>query len=276
MIELPEATAIAQQMQQALTGRTIIAATRGNTPHKFAFYSGPPEFYASTLPGLTIGDCRGHGWNVLVEANPDWLIVLGCGGERILLHEDDSTLPKKHHLLLQFADGACLTVTVQGWGNALLLRAAEAQAHPHVGPPRVSPTSDAFTLEHLQGLLDQVPARDSRSVKFFLISEPGIWGVGNGYLQDILFRARIHPRQRVRELGAAQVAALHAAIQETLRQAVAQGGRDSELDLYGRPGGYRCLMDKRAVGQPCPRCGTPIEKAPYLGGAVYTCPQCQA
>lgn len=35
------------------------------------------------------------------------------------------------------------------------------------------------------------------------------------------------------------------------------------------------VLDSKTVGRPCPRCGTPIEKAAYLGGAVYYCPQCQ-
>ena len=53
------------------------------------------------------------------------------------------------------------------------------------------------------------------------------------------------------------------------------GGRDGDFDLYDHPGGYRRVMYSKAVGQPCPVCGTPITKEAYLGGAVYTCPTCQ-
>ena len=68
---------------------------------------------------------------------------------------------------------------------------------------------------------------------------------------------------------------LYEAIRAVLRQAVEQGGRDSEEDLFGRPGGYLKVLDARSVGQPCPRCGETIQKESYMGGAVYFCPACQ-
>jgi formamidopyrimidine-DNA glycosylase len=61
-----------------------------------------------------------------------------------------------------------------------------------------------------------------------------------------------------------------------VNQVIAGGGRYDETDLYGNPGGYVRLMDKNSVGQPCPECGTPIEKMSYLGGTCYYCPACQS
>jgi formamidopyrimidine-DNA glycosylase len=275
MIELPEALIIARQMSEELKGKQIEAGIRGNVPHKFAFYSGSADEYEEILRGKVMGEATGHGNAILASVGPDYTLVLGGGGERILFHQSESTLPKKHHLLLHFQDGTYLTVTVQGWGNALLLHQSELVEHPHVGEKRVSPLSGAFTLEYLQGLFEELEEEDSRSVKFFIISEPGIWGVGNGYLQDILFRARIHPRRRANDIIEEERWALHRAIKETLKQAVDLGGRDTERDLYNRRGGYRRIMDSKSVGQPCPECGTPVEKIQYLGGACYLCPSCQ-
>ena len=110
---------------------------------------------------------------------------------------------------------------------------------------------------------------------FFHISEPGAWGIGNGYLQDILFRARVHPKRRVVELDKKEGRALYDSIVETLGSAVELGGRDTERDLYGRPGGYRRILHSKVTGEPCPACGAPIEKIHYLGGASYFCPRCQ-
>ena len=70
----------------------------------------------------------------------------------------------------------------------LLLDAAAVAGHEWVGEGRISPVSAAFTWEHFQSLFAQV-ARPADSVKYFAITKPGIWGVGNGYLQDILYRA---------------------------------------------------------------------------------------
>ena len=108
-----------------------------------------------------------------------------------------------------------------------------------------------------------------------MISEPGVAGVGNGYLQDILFRAKIHPKRRVVDISEPERRALYDATRETLGQAAELGGRDTERDLYNKRGKYVRILDSRTKGNPCPECGTPIEKTQYLGGAAYFCPSCQ-
>lgn len=275
MIELPEALTIARQMSETLKGKRVASGVRGNSPHKFAFYNRPPEEYEAILRGKTMGEATGHGKLILANLEPDHVLILGDGGERILYHQSEKTLPKKHQFLLHFEDGTFLSVSVQGWGFAQLFHQSEVASHPYVDPARVSPLSDAFTYAYFQGLFGELEEEDSRSAKLFLISKPGVLGIGNGYLQDILFRAKIHPRRRVVDLAEAERRALYEAIRETLRQATDLGGRDTERDLHDRPGGYRKILDSRSVGQPCPECGTPIEKIQYLGGATYFCPRCQ-
>ena len=275
MIELPEAMIIARQMNKELKGKHIASCIRGNAPHKFAFYSRPPEEYESILKDKTMGPTIENGSLILASVEPDYVLVLGGGGERILFHRSKDTLPKKHQLLLHFQDDTYLTVTVQGWGHAQLFNPSEFAAHPYVGKKGVSPLSEVFTFGSFQGLFGDLAEEDPRSIKYFIISKPGVWGVGNGYLQDILFRAKIHPRKRCIDITEKEKRALYEAIRETLKQAVEQDGRDTEFDLYNRPGGYQRILDSKKVGRPCPECGTPIEKIQFLGGASYFCPNCQ-
>ena len=275
MIELPEAQIIAGQMDEALAGKRIERGNRGNSPHKFAFANGSSQEYEAILTGKTVGRSRAHGNAILTDVEPGYTLVLGGGGERILFHPQGQDLPKKHHLWLGFEDGTALTVTVQGWGNTLLLPQSSVNEHRHVQTNKIVPLTDAFTWQHLRGLFAQVDPDSSASLKYFVISDPGIWGIGNGYLQDILFRARIHPRRRVVDVTELEQCALYDAIDETLEQAVALGGRDSERDLYNQPGRYCRSMDSKRAGQPCPVCGTPIDMIQYLGGACYLCPSCQ-
>jgi formamidopyrimidine-DNA glycosylase len=54
------------------------------------------------------------------------------------------------------------------------------------------------------------------------------------------------------------------------------GGRDTEKDLYGNPGGYPTILSKNTFGNPCKKCGSKIVKEAYLGGSVYFCSGCQA
>jgi len=249
MIELPEAITIARQMNTALKGKQIVEGMRGNAPHKFAFYNHTPEEYAAILQGKTVGEAREHGSLILVAIEPEYVLTLGGGGERIVL----------------------------GWGAAQLVRQSELAKHLSVGPGAggVSPLSDAFTWEYFQGLVGALEADDARSVKLFLTSKPGVLDIGNGCLQDILFHAKIHPRRRMVDVTEAERRALYEAIRSTLKTMADQGGRDSDYDLFNHPGGYKRILHSKSVGQPCPNCGTPFEKAQYLGGSVYFCPACQ-
>jgi formamidopyrimidine-DNA glycosylase len=248
---------------------------RGNSPHKFAFYSYEPEKYRQVMVGAVLGETQVDGGHALIQVGAEHTLVLGGGGEKILLHASEAALPKKHQLLLGFEDGRYLTVSVQGWGMVSLLNEEELAAHPYVARPRVPPLSEGFTLAYFEGLFAALPPEEKRSAKFFIISDPQVHGVGNGYLQDILFRAKIHPRRRAAQLSPQEQAVLYQSIRDTLSQAVAQDGRDSETDLYGKPGRYVALMDRRANGNPCPECGTLIVKEAFLGGSVYYCPRCQ-
>jgi formamidopyrimidine-DNA glycosylase len=275
MIELPEALVIAQQITKELNGKQIKEAVRGNSPHKWAFYSGSPKEYESILVGKTIREANERGSMILTSVEPDHVLILGGGGERILVHENENTLPKKHHLLLRFTDDTYLTVNIQGWGSVMLISKAELPTHRFCSRNTVSPISDEFTQDYFLRLFDGIKEDDKRSAKFFLISEPGVLGIGNGYLQDILFRAKIHPRRRVVTISEDERRRLYEAIGTTLKRAVELNGRDSERDLYNNTGGYTRILDSTMVNRPCPECNTPIEKIQYLGGASYFCPKCQ-
>lgn len=276
MIELPEATTIAAQMRETLAGKRISSAVRGNAPHKFAFYSRSAEEYATILKGKTMGLAQASGSLILLPAEPGYILVLGGGGERILFHATEATLPAKHQLLLAFDDGAYLTVTVQGWGSCQLFTPDELEAHKWFARRTRSPLDDDFTFEYFKTLFAAFAPEYAGSVKHFVISEPGIWGVANGYLQDILFRAGIHARTRTVSLTAPQRRALYEAIVATTREAVKQGGRDDEYGLHGQPGRYhRMLGGKSASLSRCPKCSGRIVKESYLGGAITFCPRCQ-
>jgi len=275
MIELPEALILAGQMSREIEGKRIEFGNRGNTDHKFAFSNGSSEQYEGIFKGKTVGKIRGHGSAILVPVEPGYLLVLGGGGERILYHSPGSKLPKKTHLFLQFSDDSCLTVTVQGWGNTLLLPEETSKDHPHVQYNRIPPLSKEFTRKHFLSLFSQIGTESKTSAKHFLISKPGVWGIGNGCLQDILYHARIHPKRPMASLDAEEREGLFDAIIDTLQQMVDKGGRSDERDLYGNRGAYMRILDSKTKGKPCPRCDVPIEKRQYLGGAVYYCPACQ-
>jgi len=274
MLELPEVTSLAAQVNEELAGVGISFCERGNSPHKWVWYSGSQEEYQQILVGGTIGTATAEGSLVIIPIPPDHDLAIGDGGCRLLLHEDESTLPARRHFLLGFEDGRCLTVNVAGWGGIWLKPNGGRPTHR---PPmrRVSPISDEFTYDCFKELLVEDAARRKCSVKAFMAGDPMVTGIGNGYVQDICFRARLHPRRDITSLTGRERLRWYHAIRKTLREAIKRGGRDTEFGLHGQPGGYVAILDKRAKGQPCPECGDIIEKVSYLGGSCYFCPTCQ-
>jgi len=101
----------------------------------------------------------------------------------------------------------------------------------------------------------------------------GAWG--NGCLQDILFRARIHPRRRALDLSEGERSRLHAAIRDTLQQMVALGGRDGEIDLFGQPGATSGSSAARLRASRVPNAGRRSKRSSTSAAASYFCPKCQ-
>jgi len=291
MFELPEVATLSRQMNDTLAGKTIAQGSLGNSPHKFVWYNRTPEEFEKLTRGKVVGPTRCRGRWLFIPLDPGYVLLFGeCGGKVLYLPgpldrdlpglfgrdlAPGSQLPAKYHLHLTFADGSALTAATQMWGAYELYEAGQEQDRQYVKGMRPTPTDPEFTLHYFSALVDSLLSGEKRSVKALLTQEQLIPGLGNAIAQDIMFRARLHPRHPIAELERDQRQALYSTIVHTVRKAIDQGGRYDEFDLYGRPGGYVRLMDSKAAGQPCPECGTTIEKIQYLGGACYLCPQCQ-
>jgi len=274
MIEMPEAMTIAHQMDETLTGKTISHFARGVLVHKFLWLSKPAEEYDTFLAGKPVTGAKSYGRSIYLYVGATHLLWFGELGGRILYHSARQPLPPKYHLRWDFSDASAMTFNMQMWGFVGLLEKSEIPQHPYaeVGIP---PLSDRFTLERFDQLLEEYPEKTKKGVKGFLVTSKHINGIGNGYLQDILFKAKIHPSRKIATVKPEERSKVYAAIQDTMAEAIKLGGREDEHDLYDHPGGYKRLMSNQTAGQPCPNCGTVIQKIAYLGGACYICPNCQ-
>jgi formamidopyrimidine-DNA glycosylase len=178
-------------------------------------------------------------------------------------------------MYIEFDDGDFLTETTQMWGAMGLYEGEAVWEREYVKDMRPTPLDAAFTFDYFNGLTEEAIGVKKTSAKALLTQDQLIPGLGNACAQDILFRARVHPRQDMAALNAERRQTLYEAILDTVNEIISAGGRYDEVDLFGEPGGYIRLMDKNAAGNPCPACGTPVEKISYLGGACYLCPSCQ-
>ncbi len=275
VFELPEMAVLARQLAAEVAGNKVVRCVRGNSPHKFVWYGRDAAEYEAMVEGKVAGEATARGKWIFLPLVPGLVQAFGeCGG-RLLLHPAGAKLPAKYHLLLQFADGRTLTATTQMWGFYGVMTPEEIAAHKYAGNIRTGPTDAEFTYDYFVRLIGEAADGGRRSAKGLLTQEGLIAGLGNSYCQDILFRAGIHPKRSIAKLDEAERQGLYEAVVAVTREAIAKGGRDDEFDLYGRRGGYVRVMDSEMAGNPCPRCGTTVEKIQYLGGACYFCPECQ-
>lgn len=271
-IELPEAICLARQMNGELRGKSIERVELGPVSASL-IRQGFINLDKVDLAGMKLGSVSSDGKWLFLKLAPDsyLLFALETGG-KFLYHPDKASVPDKYHVKLAFSDGSFLTEHITGWGWAKAVKASELAQQRYPGPLGISPVSAQFTLPCLRRLLAQ---QANKIVKYVLMDQRSIAGIGNGYVQDILFRAKIHPKRKAGDLGPDESHRLHRIIVKTLNDAIRHGGSQSEYDLYGQPGRYRRAMGEHMKGLPCPECGTRIEKIAVLGGASYICPRCQ-
>lgn len=275
MIELPETYVLSEQINNTLAGKTIRTAAADTHHHAFAWYTGDPAEYNAKLAGKKItssnpgtGYTCGGNTEVLCE---DMLLVLSTPVKYYALGEK---LPKTHQLLLTFDDDSSMSCTVQMWG-AMFCFPADENGIPEGYSVKKAPTpyEDAFNEAYFDNLRREV--KPNISVKAFLATEQRIPGFGNGVLHDVLWNARIHPKRKLETLTDKDFKVLFNSVKSTLADMHVGGGRDTERDLFGKPGGYRTVLSSKTLTYPCPACGGGLKREAYLGGNIYYCPVCQ-
>ncbi len=271
MLEIPEAKVWSGQLSEVALGKKITEVTAGASPHGFAFYSAEHEVYRKLLIGkkfTAVYPLAGH----IEMAAGDIRLDLSDGVN--IRYFTTDKYPKKHQLYIEFADGSRLVFTIQMYGFMNIFREGENQNEYYlVTKTKPSPLSDEFDWNYFNGIIKE--AKPSLSAKALLATEQRIPGLGNGTLQDILFNAGINPRAKIQELTEADRKKLFKSVKETLRKMVADGGRNTEKDIYGNPGGYQTILSSLTLKAPCRKCGDTLKREAYLGGNVYYCPACQ-
>jgi formamidopyrimidine-DNA glycosylase len=273
MIELPEAVNLANQISDTIFGKRVAAVTAQHTPHKLAWYYGEPAKYSELLTGRTVGKASAIG--ALVEIKVENTNILFGDGVNIRFHSKDEPRPSKHQLLIEFEDGSAVSGSIQMYGGIGCFPEGQLDNRYYlVAKEKRPPLSPEFDKNYFQQITS-APDLDKLSLKALLATEQRIPGLGNGVLQDILFNARMNPKKKVSTLGEKDRDRLFNSVKSTLIEMAARGGRDTELDLFGKSGGYKTILSKNTANSPCPVCSSPIIKEAYMGGSVYYCPNCQ-
>jgi formamidopyrimidine-DNA glycosylase len=272
MPELPEVQTVVATLRPRVIGRVIRSVALSRTD----IVTPATVDLVTCLTGRTIRDVARRGKRIvftLDDANR-FYIHLGMTGQLTVVDPTAAVLPHTHLELdvgvLDAAGGAKLRFRdPRRFGGIWWLGNEPAGTDDRMGP-------EPLTLRPAQ--LARRLAKTSRAVKNALMDQRVVAGLGNIYVDESLFAARIHPLAPANELSAEQISRLNRAIKTTLRRALRHRGstlRDYR-DADGAAGGFQKLhrVYDRA-GEKCRTCKTPIHRIVLGGRSTHFCPECQ-
>jgi formamidopyrimidine-DNA glycosylase len=276
-VELPEAKILAEQMNLELRGKHVKSYLLKDYERLQRIGMMDKDLTSfNQLVDAKIESVISRGNVIHVKFDNETNLILGpeYGGE-IFYHTDATNVPK-FHLRVDFSDGTVLTVRLTSMGVIQVLRDDELERSyvykRDFDSTKLSPIDEEFTFECFSKRM----ADHNKMLKSVLVGKDAILvGVSNSTFQDILYRARLHPKRKASELNTEEKRSLYDAIRFVLKERIRLNGKDKFRDLHGKQGGYTPAMGPNMKQQTCPKCGTSIEKLSLGGGHVYLCPNCQ-
>lgn len=274
MPELPEVEATRRLLVPAVEGRRVVRVEVGHD-RMLRRQPRPPTF-SERLTGRVVRRLGRQGKLLVGEVEGDLALVvhLGMSGR---MSVDASTRPRvaHTHVVLGFDDHDVRMVDPRTFGFVACLTPDEWGASPFaaLGPDALK------ELPRSPRLRASLRTRTA-PIKALLLDQRLVAGIGNIYADEILHRARIHPRRPGASLTADEVGRVRAAVRPVLEAGVRHGGT-SLADLAhllpdGRAGEYtKRLAVYGRSGAPCRRCGTLIERIVVSQRSTHFCPSCQ-
>jgi formamidopyrimidine-DNA glycosylase len=273
MPELPEVETVRRALEPALVGRTIeraeIVDARLTRPEE-------PQLVAAELDGERVAAVERRGKYLVIrfQSRRALLVHLRMTGSFRTTRDGEGDEDPYRRAVVSLDDGSDVAYRdVRRFGTWLLLEPDEVEPYLAVrlGP---EPLEERFTPRVLR---DRLAGRRA-PLKAALLDQRTVAGLGNIYADEALWRAKLHPRREAGTLTAAEIRRAHTGIREALEMGVARQG--STLRDYRQPDGASGSMQDEfkaygRLGEPCERCGTPIDRIVVGGRGTWYCPRCQ-
>jgi len=279
MPELPEVETVRRGLEPVMTGQVIARAVVNRPDLRRPF---PPDM-AARLTGARVLALRRRSKYLLadLDSGETLLIHLGMSGRLLVSNAVAGGFhpaPAKHdHVVLDMAGGARITFNdARRFGAMDLMPTAQAEQHPLLAALGPEPLGNAFDETYL---IARLKGR-ATPIKSALLDQHVVAGLGNIYVCEVLYRARLHPTRHAGRIAATRIAALVPLIREVLSEAIAAGG--SSLRDYRQADGELGYFQHRfqvygRAGQPCltQGCTATIARVVQAGRSSFYCPHCQ-
>lgn len=269
--ELPEVETVRRGLNRLVKGKVISKVEVTYAP----MIKTGVDAFCQDLIGQEILDVDRRGKYLLIYLTDHVLISHLRMEGKYNFFADQVPANKHFHAFFTFIDGSTLVYQdVRKFGTMELLGKADVDAYfisRKIGP---EPTEEDFDLEEFAKKL----AKSKKPIKSHLLDQSLVAGLGNIYVDEVLFKAKVHPAQTSNQLSTDQVADLRQATIEVLQLGIEKGGSTirtykNALGMDGTMQDYLQVYGK--TGQACPRCQTEIVKIQLGGRGTYFCPKCQ-
>jgi formamidopyrimidine-DNA glycosylase len=276
MPELPEVETIRQGLDRWVSGRTIASVDVLHPRAVRRHVAGPADF-AAAVAGRTVTGIRRRGKYLWLPLDDDAAVVghLGMSGQMLLRAGD--ALDETHlRIRFRFTDGGPqLRFVDQRTFGGLAVSPGGAALPPEIAHIALDPIDPSFVDDAFVAAL-----RHKRTgVKRALLDQTLVSGVGNIYADESLWRARLHWARPTESLTRPQARTLLAHVRDVLTESIGVGGTSFDalyVNVNGESGYFeRSLAVYGRVGEPCPRCGTPVRRDPFMNRSSFSCPRCQ-
>lgn len=270
MPELPEVETTVRGLARFLEGQTLARVVTRRADLRRPFPSG----LAQRLTGARVTGLGRRAKYGLVHADRGETMVfhLGMSGRWRI---DPDELGTHDHLVIETGAGHRLALCdPRRFGSVDLVETGALDSWPPFAALGPEPLSDALTAGHLAAALKGRLA----AMKLMLLDQRIVAGLGNIYVCEALYRARIHPEKPGGQVSRAALGRLVPAIKAVLGEAIAAGG--STLRDFAQPDGQLGYFAKNfdvydREGTPCPACQKPIARIAQGGRSTWFCPACQ-
>ncbi|CYV35635.1 formamidopyrimidine-DNA glycosylase [Streptococcus suis] len=269
--ELPEVETVRRGLNRLVKGKVISKVEVTYAP----MIKTGVDAFCQDLIGQEILDVDRRGKYLLIYLTDHVLISHLRMEGKYNFFADQVPANKHFHAFFTFIDGSTLVYQdVRKFGTMELLGKADVDAYfisRKIGP---EPTEEDFDLEEFAKKL----AKSKKPIKSHLLDQSLVAGLGNIYVDEVLFKAKVHPAQTSNQLSTDQVADLRQATIEVLQLGIEKGGSTirtykNALGMDGTMQDYLQVYGK--TGQACPRCQTEIVKIQLGGRGTHFCPTCQ-
>lgn len=275
MPELPEVETVRAIMHREVTGRRIIGVSLRKFPGVIG--ATPPDEFTTLVTHRSILAPERRGKYLLLPLDNGHALVIHLRMTgRLLVTRSESPPVRFEHLALHLDDGNDIRFADQRkFGRVLPMSLDDARRalSTALGP---EPLSREFTGAYL---VERMRNR-SAPIKTFLLDQRHVAGLGNIYVDEALFRSKIHPLTPAGEITQSQVASLVRSIRRVLRSAIENQGTTffSFENPYGERGSneqFLSVYGRAREGLPCVRCGKPLAWFKLAGRGTSYCPNCQ-